>query len=334
MTQTLTRKDYLSDSDVRWCPGCGDYSILNTIAKTFAKSQVSRENTAIVSGIGCSSRFPYYLSTYGFHTLHGRGPTVALGIKVANPEINVWLATGDGDALSIGGNHFIHLMRRNPNINVILFNNEVYGLTKGQTSPTSPVGNVTKSSPFGSVDQPIRPLPLALTSGATFVARAPDNDVKLMGEMFEQAMEHKGISIIEVLQNCPIYNDAIFVKVTDKKQRSTNTFIPIHGEPILFGPENNQGFVSNNLNLEVKTIGEDGFTKENALVFDETNENMAYLLSQLKFPTSPIPYGVLRRVSKPTFEDLLRGQETALVNKKGKGTLKDLYHTGDTWKVS
>lgn len=313
-----TRKDFLTGTDPRWCPGCGDYAAFNGLTRVFMAAGVRRENFAVISGIGCSSRFPYYSNTYGFHTIHGRAPTVAIGAKMANPELNVWITTGDGDGLSIGGNHFIHLLRRNPNIKIVVFNNQIYGLTKGQTSPTSPLGTKTKTTPQGSQDRPMHPMTLALGAGATFVARVTDSDNELMYKTLMAAQEHQGIAVIEILLNCVIFNDGAFAKFTEKATRPDTTVVLEHGKPLIFGAARNRGIRLNGDRPEVVTIGENGIQESDLLVHDLHNPNTGYAF-MLAEMDSPLPLGVLRqsnehvhevRTPNPTaegFEKVLRG---------------------------
>ena len=307
MTTQLSRKDFLSDSKPRWCAGCGDFGALKVLTDTFANTGLTKENLVVVSGIGCSSRLPYYTSSYGFHTIHGRAPTVAIGIKLVNPELMVWMVTGDGDALSIGGNHTIHMIRRNPDINVLLLNNQIYGLTKGQASPTSPPGTKSKSSPRGSVDQPIHPLTLALASGATFVARVSDRDPKAMLEIFTKAQAHKGTSFIEVLQNCPIFNDGIFDFVADKKSRALYGLPLVDGEKMLFGPEKDKGLRFRDGQFETVDLKAEEAKIEEIAVHraGQMNPGLALQLSSLDYPEFPYPLGILRQVETPTLEGSL-----------------------------
>src|SRR6476646_2484872 len=306
---TLTAKDLASDQEVRWCPGCGDYSILAQMKKALAPLGIAREKTVFISGIGCSSRFPYYMNTYGFHTIHGRAPAFATGLKVANPELTVWVVTGDGDGLSIGGNHLLHALRRNVDLKIVLFNNEIYGLTKGQYSPTSRTGTRTKSSPSGSVESPLRPLTVALSAGATFVARTTDVDIKHLTDILQKAAAHKGSAFIEIYQNCKIFNDAVFEYATDKSVKADNLLYLEHGKPMVFGKDRNKGIRLNGLNPEVVTVGKD-CGLDDVVVHDETAENatMAYLLSRMMVPQFPEVFGALRNVTHPTYEELQQKQ--------------------------
>jgi len=304
---SLTKKDFVTPNDVRWCPGCGDYAILNAVQRTLPELGIPREQFVVVSGIGCSSRFPYYMNTYGFHTIHGRAPTVATGVKVANPDLSVWMITGDGDGLSIGANHLLHLLRRNLDINVLLFNNRIYGLTKGQYSPTSEVGKKTKSTPLGSVDHPINPLLFALGSEATFVARTTDTDMKHMVETFKQAQAHKGTSFVEVFQNCVIFNNKTFDTVTSRDVKEDQVLSLEEGKPLIFGANRDKGIRLNGLDPEVVTLG-DGIGQDDLLVHQPKNSNSAYanILAQMNYPAFPTPVGVLRQLDgRETYEDAL-----------------------------
>jgi len=331
----LTAKDYGSDQDVRWCPGCGDYSILAQVKKVMAATGAKRESTVFVSGIGCSSRFPYYMSTYGFHSIHGRAPALATGIKLANPELSVWVATGDGDALSIGGNHFLHAIRRNVNINILMFNNRIYGLTKGQYSPTSPFGKKTKSTPAGSIDYPLHPISVAIGAEATFVARAIDVNTKHLAHVLERAAEHKGTSFVEIYQNCNIFNDGAYEYATGKDTKGDTTLYLEHNKPLLFGKEKNRGVRLNGMEPEIVTLG-DGITEDDLLFHDEqqTEPSLAYLLSRMHYPEFPEPMGVFRCVERPTFEDMAIDQIKSATEAKGQGELAALFGSGETWEVN
>jgi len=331
----LKKADFVSDQEVRWCPGCGDYAILNSVQKVMPELGISREKTVFVSGIGCSSRFPYYMNTYGFHTIHGRAPAIATGIKCANPELSVWVITGDGDALSIGGNHFMHAIRRNLDINYILFNNRIYGLTKGQYSPTSEFGKRTKSTPAGTIDYPVNPLSLAIASESTFVARAIDIDVKHLGAMVEAAAKHKGISFLEVYQNCNIFNDGAFDYFTDRNVRSDRVLYLEHGKPMIFGKERNRGIRMNGAHPEVVTIGENGITESDLLIHDIylKDPSVAFMLARMEQPDFPQPVGIFRAVERATYEDMMIGQIDAAIAKSGAGSLEKLINSGDTWVV-
>jgi 2-oxoglutarate ferredoxin oxidoreductase subunit beta len=331
--QQLKAKDFKSDQEVRWCPGCGDYSIISGVQKTLADIGVPRENVVMVSGIGCSSRFPYYMETYGFHGIHGRANAIATGVKVANPDLDVWVITGDGDGLSIGGNHMIHSLRRNVNMKIILFNNEIYGLTKGQYSPTSPQGLKTKTSPFGSVDAPFNPVQLALGCGATFVARTMDVRPKHMKEVLRAAAEHKGAAFVEVWQNCVIFNDGAYKSWTDKSVRDEMTVDINAGEPMVFGKDRDRGIRLVGTRPEVVELG-NGVTESDLLVHDETDATLGFILSRMFWPEYPVPLGVFRRVKKPTHHQLVAGQIELVRADKGEGVLRDLLFTNDTWEVT
>ena len=331
----LKKADFVSDQEVRWCPGCGDYAILNNVQKVMPELGVPREKIVFVSGIGCSSRFPYYLNTYGFHSIHGRAPAIATGIKCANPELSVWVITGDGDALSIGGNHFIHAIRRNLDLNYILFNNRIYGLTKGQYSPTSEFGKKTKSTPSGTIDYPINPLSLAIASESTFVARSIDIDVKHLGAMVEAAAKHKGISFIEVYQNCNIFNDGAFDYFAERTVRSDRVLYLEHGKPMVFGKNREKGIRMNGALPEVVTIGENGITENDLLVHDIhlNDASVAFMLARMEQPEFPQPVGIFRAIERPTYEDMMSDQIDVAVAKSGPGSLEKLINSGETWVV-
>lgn len=337
MTQPLTqltKKDLASDQDVRWCPGCGDYAILTSVQKTLAELNIERENTVFVSGIGCSSRFPYYMNTYGFHTIHGRAPTFATGIKLANPKLDVWLVTGDGDGLSIGGNHMIHVLRRNVSVKIMLFNNRIYGLTKGQYSPTSERGKKAKSTPDGSVDFPFSPCSVALGANAPFVLRTAANDAKHLGEMLKRAAAYKGVAFMEIFQNCNVFNDGAFDYFTDRDVAADNQVMLEHGKPMIFGKQKNKGLrlVPGKLDLEVVELG-NGITEKDLLVHDEKNAAQAFLLSHIEPPAFPMPMGVLYSIDREPYELGVNSQASAIIDKKGKGELQALLNSGDTWTV-
>ncbi len=331
----LKKADFVSDQEVRWCPGCGDYAILNNVQKVMPDLGIPREKIVFVSGIGCSSRFPYYMNTYGFHGIHGRAPAIASGIKCANPDLSVWVITGDGDALSIGGNHFIHAIRRNLDLNYILFNNRIYGLTKGQYSPTSEFGKKTKSTPSGAIDYPINPLSLAIASEATFVARSIDIDVKHLGAMVEAAAKHKGISFIEVYQNCNIFNDHAFDHFAERTVRSDRVLYLEHGKPMVFGKNRDKGIRMNGALPEVVTIGENGITENDLLVHDIhlNDPSVAFMLARMEQPDFPQPVGIFRTIERATYEDMMVDQIDASIAKSGPGSLEKLLNSGDTWVV-
>jgi len=328
----LTRKDFTSDQDVRWCPGCGDYAILATMQRTLPEVGADPAKTVFLSGIGCSSRFPYYMNTYGFHSIHGRAPAFATGLKLTNPELDIWVITGDGDGLSIGGNHLMHLLRRNVDVQLILFNNRIYGLTKGQYSPTSLVGLRSPSTPLGSVDMPVTPALLALGAGARFVARSVDTLAAHLGPTFVAAREHRGTSFVEVLQNCPVFHDGAWDHVKDKNRASDTMLMLEHGKPMLFGENKGLRLKPNSLELEIVTIGENGITEADVLVHDETNRPMAFLLGGLEPPRFPIALGVLLRDPAPSYDASVLAQVEA-AQAKGVGNLDALLRAGHTWTV-
>lgn len=331
----LRPADFASDQDIRWCPGCGDYSILAQIKKVLPKLGLPREKFVFISGIGCSSRFPYYLNTYGFHSIHGRAPGFASGVKVTHPELSVWIVTGDGDGLSIGGNHLLHIIRRNMDVNILLFNNRIYGLTKGQYSPTSELGKSTKSSPMGSIDNPLRPLSVAIGAEASFVARTLDVDVKHLAETLERAARHKGTSFVEIYQDCNVFNHMAFEYASDKDLRPDNVLYLEHGKPMIFGKNRDRGIRLNGVHVEVVTLGS-GITEDDLLWHDEQapEPTLAYLLSRMRHPEYPEPMGVLRAVDAPCYEVLAHEQITRATGKKGEGRLEDLFDEGDTWTVN
>ena len=333
VTVQLTAKDYASDQEIRWCPGCGDYAILAQVKKVLATIGAVRHNTVFVSGIGCSSRFPYYIDTYGFHSIHGRALGIATGVKIANPDLHVWVVTGDGDALSIGGNHLLHTIRRNVDITVLLFNNRIYGLTKGQYSPTSPLGKKTKSTPQGSVDFPLYPLSVAIGAEATFVARTIDVNVKHLQYVLERAAAHRGTSFVEIYQNCNIFNDLAFEYATAKDQKEDTTLQLEHNRPLLFGKDRDKGIRLNGMTPEVVTLG-DGITEDDLLFHDErlAESSLAYLLSRMHHPEFPEPIGVFRCVERPTYERLLWDQVKTAASAKSPD-LNTLFQAGDSWVV-
>ncbi len=334
----LTAKDFASDQDVRWCPGCGDYSILAQVQRSFPeKIDVPKENIVWISGIGCSSRFPYYMNTYGYHTIHGRAPAIATGVKVSRPELSVWVAAGDGDLLSIGGNHFIHACRKNVDLKILLFNNSIFGLTKGQYSPTSEKGKKTKTTPYGSVDNPFNPAALALGSDATFVARALDGDAKHLQAMIKRAAAHKGTAFLEIFQNCVIFNDGAFDNLTDKKTRDDKVLYLEHGKPMIFGINKDKGIVLNNGKPEVVEIGEGKHRVEDLIVHDENDESflIATMLAHMTDnPSMPTPVGVFRQVSKPTIDGEIEAQIDQVKKMKGEGDLEKALFNGNTWSVN
>jgi len=335
---TLTKKDFQSDQEVRWCPGCGDYAILNTVQNLFPKLGIPREQVVVVSGIGCSSRFPYYMNTYGFHSIHGRAPAIATGLKVMRPELSVWVITGDGDALSIGGNHLIHTLRRNIGLKIIMFNNRIYGLTKGQYSPTSELGKRTASTPYGSLDRPFNPISLALGADASFVARSVDTYRDHLSEVLEQAARHPGSAFIEVYQNCNIFNDKAFVYMTEKRIRDDNQVVLKDGEPLLFGADSEKGIrrTAGGRGLEVVQLG-NGVSEKDLLVHDPTRENPAFgfELSRMLPPDFPTAIGVFRDRPAPTLERRIWDQvDEAKKRAGGAPKLEDLLRRTDTWTVN
>jgi 2-oxoglutarate/2-oxoacid ferredoxin oxidoreductase subunit beta len=331
----LTRKDFVSDQEVRWCPGCGDYSILAQTQKVMPDFGYPKENIVFISGIGCSGRLPYYMNTYGFHTIHGRAPTLATGLKASRPDLMVWVITGDGDALSIGGNHVLHSMRRNVDIKLVMFNNRIYGLTKGQASPTSELGKRTKSTPDGTIDHPIMPLSVALAAEATFVARSVDTHTEHLQHTLERAGHHKGSAFIEVLQNCNIFNDGAWRSFTDREVRDDRMLALEDGKPMVFGKDRDRGIRLNGLQPEVVKIGEDGVTEADILVHDEHAEDpyLAFMLSRMFYPEFPVPVGTFRDVERPTHDELLTAQVNAAIEQRGEGSLKKLLESGETWVV-
>lgn len=334
--EKLTPKDFASDQEVRWCPGCGDYAILKSVQRALADIGARRENTVFVSGIGCSSRFPYYMSTYGFHTIHGRAPTIATGIKLANPSLDVWLITGDGDGLSIGGNHLLHVLRRNVNLNILLFNNEIYGLTKGQYSPTSRLGTFSPSTPQGSVDIPVLPCAFALGANARFIARTIDTDQKRAPVIFARAYAHQGASFVEIFQNCIVYNDGVFNDFTDRSVADDQQLHVEHGKPMIFGKDRNKGLrlLPGRFELEVVTIGENGITEQDILIHDESNKVLASLLIELPRPAFPVVLGVIYENPGRPYEETIVLQMDA--SRKGNPVSDDidgLLRQGKTWQV-
>ena len=330
---TQNRKDYSSDQEVRWCPGCGDYSILAQMQKVLPELGIARENFVFISGIGCSSRFPYYMDTYGIHSIHGRAPTLATGLKIARPDLHVFIVSGDGDGFSIGGNHLLHVLRRNVNVTLLLFNNRIYGLTKGQYSPTSLTGAKTKSSPMGSVENPLNPLSVALAAEATFVARSVDTDIKHLGEMMKQAIAHKGASFIEIMQNCNIFNDGAWDHVKDNATKKDNVLVLEHGKPMVFGSEGQKGIRLNAKTMIPEVVENESI--ENLMVHDQSRDDatLAYLLSRFTFPAFPVPIGVLRSVEHPLYEEGVMNQVAEARKLKGKGDLRALLCSSDLWSV-
>jgi 2-oxoglutarate/2-oxoacid ferredoxin oxidoreductase subunit beta len=335
---TYTKKDFESGVDPRWCPGCGDFSIINQVQKLLPGVGVARENIVFISGIGCSSRFPYYMNNYGMHTLHGRAPSFASGLKLSRPELQVWVVTGDGDALAIGGNHFIHMMRRNMDIKVLMFNNRIYGLTKGQVSPTSELGKKTKTTPHGSPDYPFNPPALALGSGATFVARSVDIEGAHMGEVLKAAADHRGSTYVEIYQNCPVFNDGAYTFMTEKAAKADAQLRMLEGKPLLYGKDGKKGirFNPQSAELEIVTVGENGVTEKDVLVHNPRRDDptIAFMLANLSTrPGFPTPIGVFRSVEVPTCDELNWQQIEAAKAKKGDVSLRKFLSAGDTWAV-
>jgi len=326
----LTAKDFTSDQEVRWCPGCGDYAILAAVQSFMPELGLPREKIVFISGIGCAARFPYYLQTYGMHSIHGRAPAIATGLSTSRPDLSVWVVTGDGDALSIGGNHLIHALRRNVNVKILLFNNQIYGLTKGQYSPTSPLGTRNKSTPMGSLDYPFNPVSIALGAEATFVARSIDTDKKHLTEVLRRAASHKGSALVEIYQNCNVYNDGAFDAV---KEQTENQIRLVHGEPIRFGADGERGVkMRDDGTCELVSAGDDG----GLLVHDEHEEvgSLAFALSRISHtPHGPTPIGIFRDVERPVYDELMAGQLETATSERGEGDLKSLLHAGDTWTV-
>ncbi|MCG6186711.1 2-oxoacid:ferredoxin oxidoreductase subunit beta [Maribellus maritimus] len=331
-----TIKDFKSENEVRWCPGCGDYAIMNAVQRTMAGMGIPREKFAVISGIGCSSRFPYYMSTFGFHTIHGRAAAVASGVKAANPDLSVWVITGDGDAMAIGGNHFIHLIRRNMDLNLVLFNNRIYGLTKGQYSPTSDRGVKTKTSPFGTVEDPFVPGQLVIGARGTFFARSIDSNIKLSQEVFDGAAKHKGTSVVEVLQNCVIFNNGIHNAITDPNHRADRQLILEHGKPMLFGEENEKGIIFEKGKLKVAKVGENGVTTDDVLVHDanEPDPTIHMALINMQLPDFPVAFGVIRSVSAPVYDVEMAAQIKTVQQTRKIKNVDELLNSGNTWEVT
>ncbi len=331
----LKASDFASDQDIRWCPGCGDYSILAQMKKMLPELGLPLEEIVFISGIGCSSRFPYYMNTYGIHSIHGRAPAVATGLRVARPDLKVFLITGDGDSLSIGGNHFIHLLRRNVDVTLVLFNNRIYGLTKGQYSPTSPEGQKTKSTPMGSVDHPLNPISVALGAEAGFIARSVDSNIKHLAETLHRAALHRGTSVVEVYQNCNVFNDGAFSYAQDKSTREDTTIALEHGKPMIFGKNRDKGIRLNGFSPEVVDLSDGKVSHDDLLFHDEkADSTLVHILAKMRHPDFPEPIGVLRDVEGVIFEDEVRGQITTAVEQRGAGDLNALFSSGDTWDVA
>jgi 2-oxoglutarate ferredoxin oxidoreductase subunit beta len=333
----LTAKDFASDQDVRWCPGCGDYSILAQAQRVFPDLGIPKEKIVWVSGIGCSSRFPYYMNTYGFHGIHGRAPAIATGIKLSRPDLSVWVATGDGDLLSIGGNHFIHTCRKNVDLKILLFNNRIYGLTKGQYSPTSEKGKVTKSTPFGSIDYPFNPVTLAIGANCSFVARSIDRDPKHLQSVIKRAAEHNGTAFIEIYQNCNIFNDGAFELLTEKETKEDNVLVLEHDKPMVFGKNKDKGIIVDGTTPKVVSLNDGKYSINDLLVHNEFDNSvvLAYLLGQMSNePEFPTPIGIFRQVEKPTYDGDMNKQIESIKSKRGEGDLEKLLFSGNTWEVN
>ncbi|MGE5430568.1 MAG: 2-oxoacid:ferredoxin oxidoreductase subunit beta [Syntrophomonadaceae bacterium] len=332
----LTAKDFVTDQDVRWCPGCGDYSVLAQTQRVLPDLGLPKEKIVWISGIGCSSRFPYYMNTYGFHTIHGRAAAIATGTKLSHPDLSVWVATGDGDLLSIGGNHFIHTCRKNIDLKILLFNNRIYGLTKGQYSPTSETGKVTKSSPYGSLDFPFNPVTLALGAEATFVARSLDRDPKHLQYVLKRAAEHKGTAFVEIYQNCVIFNDGAFENLTNKDSKDDNVLFLEHGKPMVFGKNKDKGIIIDGTTPRVVSLTDGKYSVNDLLVHNEFDESvvLAYLLAQMSnHPEFPTPVGIFRQINKSTLHEDMEKQIEAVKAKRGQGDLEKFLFSGNTWEV-
>lgn len=335
---TFSSKDLVTDQEVRWCPGCGDYSILKQVQTVIPELGLKRENIVFISGIGCSSRFPYYMETYGMHSIHGRATTIASGLKSVNPELSVWIVTGDGDALSIGGNHFIHLLRRNFDVNILLFNNEIYGLTKGQYSPTSQIGQITKSTPFGSVDKPFNPTSLALGANASFVSRTMDRDPVHLRNILKRAHLHKGSSLVEIYQNCNVFNDGAFEIYTEKSSKKSNTLFVENNAPLIFGENEEWGIILDGTNPRKVNYVEQRLSKNDLWIHEENNLNKAQILARFFEDNNvnselPRPFGIFYCEKRPTYEELVNNQILQVGEKLGKGNLNDLLKGKNTWKI-
>jgi len=331
----LTRKDFQSGQEVKWCPGCGDHGILMQVQNVLPKLGIPREKVCFVSGIGCSSRFPYYLNTYGIHGIHGRAPAIAMGVKCARPDLSVWVITGDGDSLSIGTNHLIHCLRRNLDLNILLLNNRIYGLTKGQYSPTSEFGKKTKSSPWGTIEQPIHPIEIALAAEATFVARSVVASPQHLAQTLEAAARHKGVSFVEILQDCVVFNEGVLNSLGERTERDNHWVFLEQGQPIRFGKNREKGIVLRGMQAEAVTIGEKGVREEDLMVHDSGNPSRvpAYLLASFNPPEMPMAFGIFRQVQKPTYDDLLIAQSNEVIAERGRGDLPRLLRSGTTWLV-
>lgn len=331
----VSPKDFKSDQEVRWCAGCGDHAVLNAVHRSMAELGLPKEKYVVISGIGCSSRFPYYMNTYAMHSIHGRAAAIASGVKVANPDLNIWIVSGDGDSMAIGGNHFIHLVRRNINLNLILLNNQIYGLTKGQYSPTSLEGQITKTSPYGTVEPPFHPGELVIGAQGKFFARSIDNNVKLTAKIFTESAKFKGTSIVEVLQNCVIYNDKAHGYITDKAHKEDRQIMLEHGKPMIYGKERDKGIVLDGLRLKTVKIGENGISEKDVLVHDAHSKNplLHLMIANMSFPDFPVALGIIRKVETTTYEEKVERQINEIREKSSIKTIKDLLYSGNTWEV-
>ena len=332
----LTKKDFAVGQQVKWCAGCGNYSILSAVTNTLPEIGVEKENVVFVSGIGCSSRFPYYVNTYGFHGIHGRAAPIASGMKLANPDLSIWVITGDGDSMAIGGNHFIHILRRNINVNILLINNKIYGLTKGQYSPTTPFGSVTKTSPDGTIENPFNPGELAMGAEATFFARVVDTDPKKMKDVFIAAAKHNGTSLVEILENCVIFNNQVHSSITGKDVKDDNQIYLEHGKPMIFGKERNKGLILNGLKLEAVTIGENGIREDDILIHDAQNpdDTMHYLLTRMTLPEFPVATGIIRSFESTGYGTLLEEKINHAKEVSPMHSVNDLLNSGNTWEIN
>ena len=332
--QKYTAKDFQSDQDIRWCPGCGDYSILAQAQRIFPELGIKKENIVFVSGIGCSSRFPYYMTTYGIHGIHGRAPAIASGLKMARPDLSVWVVTGDGDGLSIGGNHLIHILRRNVNVKILLFNNQIYGLTKGQYSPTSEFGKVTKSTPYGSIDYPFHPVMVAIGASGTFVARTMDRDPKHLQQMIKRAHDHHGCAFIEIYQNCNVFNDGAFFQFTDKQTRDDNVVYLEHGKPLVFGKDRDKAIRLDGFKPVVISLKDGQHSIDDAHVYDEHDVSLAFIAaSMVDDPELPRPMGVFLAIERPSYEEEMEKQLAFAAKTHGEADLEKLLNSGNTWAI-
>ncbi|MBU1013463.1 MAG: 2-oxoacid:ferredoxin oxidoreductase subunit beta [Bacteroidetes bacterium] len=331
----LTREDFVSDQMVKWCPGCGDHAILKSMEKVFPQMGVRKEDFVVVSGIGCSSRFPYYMNTYGIHGIHGRAAAIASGVKIANPNLSVWMITGDGDSMAIGGNHFIHVVRRNIDINILLFNNKIYGLTKGQYSPTTPKGSITKTSPQGSFEEPFNPGELIIGAQGKFFARVVDTNPKMMTDILVESAKHKGTSVVEILQNCVIFNNKVHNLITAKETKDDNQLILEAGKPMIYGADRNKGIVLKGTRLETVVIGENGITELDLLVHDPYNPDpgIHVMLSKMQVPEFPVALGIIRAVETDTYEDLMTKSISYAKQNSHIKCVDDLLKSGSTWEI-